>query len=101
VRNVARVGGHIAGIDGAPRLGGDSGDALAKWNEEISRDRAVAELSPDEQLLRGFLEQHDAAVLQMEIVTDDGEDLVEDLVEIERGQDRLAGVVEDGNSLHT
>ena len=36
----------------------------------------------------------------MEIVPNDRENLVEDLVEIERGQYRLTGVVKDGDSLH-
>ena len=58
-------------------------------------------MSANRQLLRRFIEQHDAAILQMKVVADDGENLVKDLVEIEGRQYRLTGVVEDGNALHS
>ncbi len=73
---------------------------LPKGTENVTGQHAVAEMSANHQLLGGFIQQHDAAALQMEIITDDRQDLVEDLVEIEGGQHRLTGVVEDRNPLH-
>ena len=43
-------------------------------------------------------EQH-RAVAELKVVADDGEDLVEHLVQIKSREDRLAGVVQNGNLL--
>jgi len=39
------------------------------------------------------------AVLQSKIITDDGEDVVQHLIHIKSGEDRLAGVMQYGNLL--
>ena len=73
---------------------------LPKGTEKSVPTQRLAEMSANHQPLGCFIKQHDAAALQMKIILNNGENLVEDLVEIEGGQHRLTGVVKDGNPLH-
>src|SRR3974377_1296209 len=55
---------------------------------------------PRKEFLLLSIHQQDRHVGQMEIVARNGQDLLQDLVEVERRQDGLAGVIEDGDFLH-
>ena len=47
-----------------------------------------------------FVQQQDGHVLQVEVVARDDQNLVQDPLQIGRGEHRLAGVVENGDFLH-
>src|ERR1051326_8058428 len=57
-------------------------------------------MRPDLEFFAVFVQQQHGAVLQLEEVTDDGQDAVQHLVQIESGEDRLTGVVQNGDLLH-
>ncbi len=52
------------------------------------------------EFLRALVEQHDCAILELKIVSDNGEDLVQYLIQIERREDCLAGIVQNSDLLH-
>jgi hypothetical protein len=52
------------------------------------------------ETLIGLIDEQDGSVFEIEIVTNDGEDLPKHLIEIEGGEDGLTGVVQYGDSLH-
>src|SRR6266567_2087455 len=60
----------------------------------------LTELGANKQTLGFLIEQHNGAILQMKIITNDCENLIEDLVQVEGGQHRLTRVVKNGNPLH-
>src|SRR6185369_13740472 len=91
---------YVTGVNG-PLLGGrHSGDPFAPRNAHIRDVVTRTEVGTNVETLIGLIDEQDGSVFEIEVVTNDGEDLSKHLIEIEGGEDGLTGVVQYGDSLH-
>ena len=97
---VSRVFADVWHIDGLFLERRDAADAFSDL-DTLPQLRAVAsDLRAQTQLLRLLVEQPDGHVVETEEIARDGQNPLQHLVQVERGQDCLAGVIEHGNSRH-
>ena len=89
----------VRGIHWPLQLGRRSDNALAQGDAVAYVLFAASKLFTDIDFLLVLIHKQNCAVVELKVVANDGEDLVQHSIQIESGEDRLAGVIQNGNFL--
>ncbi len=87
--DIARILGDISGVDGLLCEDRCSRDPVVHAERNFVFAEVPADLRTNAQFLRILVEQQDGDIRQMEIVASDGQDPLQDLIQIEGREHRL------------
>ena len=99
ISDIAAIFTDIGGINRTLELGCSAGDALAHGDTVACIGAGASEVCSHVEFLFVFIYEQHCAIAELKVVVNDGKDLVEYFVQVKRGEDRLAGVVQNGNLL--
>src|SRR5262249_11498761 len=72
---VTRVLANVRGVNRLSQPGGGAGEPFFERNKTARLGLAVAQVSADQKILPGLIQQQDSSALQGKMIADDGEDL--------------------------
>ena len=98
--DVTRIFGYVRNVERPLLFRRDARDAVADRQAEFVVSVVPADLAAHAEFLGFLIQQEDCDVLQMEVIPRNHQDPLQDFVQVEGGEHRLAGVVKDRDLLH-